>query len=1376
MSIRLVACLGVVLATAANAAKPWDEPFAKDTNAILQAARAVTPPDNPAVVILLEEHRYAVHADGRTDLTYRKVYQIRDQEAVEDWSSIEQEYQPWHQQDPEIRARVITATNTVHPLDPKTVASAPSRQFDATIYSDSRVLRAPLPSVAKDSVIEVEITVRDKSALLDAGVAHRIEVEDVLPIERFHAVIDADPGANFTTASQLIPESALHRTTAGGHTRLECELEKIEVRKRVEFNLPPGMASRPYLAFATGKSWQAVAARYEAIVNQRLQAADLKALLDGVDIKGSSIEVASRLSSKLHKSVRYTGVEFGEAAIVPNAPAEVIKRGYGDCKDKATLLVALLRAAGLKADVALLDAGMATDVDADLPGLGHFNHAIVYVASTPALWIDATAADTRVGFLPSADQGRLALIANRETVALVRTPESTTKDNTLRHTIEVTMSDFGPGVIRDMVDASGSFEAEYRGAFTGDEKKLKQQLDGYVKRQFAAKSAGAFEFGHRDDIDGPFHLSVEAQKVAIANTGSEDAGVALTPWLVFDDLPWALRLASDPEASSDAKADERKPRQHDFVNPQPYQAEYRYKIIPPALFKITKVPKSEEFKLGDAIFSRKYQSNPDGTFEAIFRFDTGKRTLTATEFEALRTALKPHLARKPEVIAFVPETAEHLAIGQYSKALSLIREDVARHKDSASAHARYARMLLTAGLGGAALAEAKIAVDLDPKSSIAWQTLAQTWEHDTFGRRVSGNWNYDEAEKALRKAIELDPEDQIAPMDLAILLEHNRHGWRYARDARLDDAIALYREILKKKAQPVLHQNLAIALLRAGKLDESREEAKKGDANHAAVLDIVITAVQESPARAIVSAQAAVPDPRQRALYLAEVAATLVQIRQYAPAAVVAAAAARLSPELQGRAEMTAKLKRWEDTLLPETDPAYPFQRLILELFRGNLQKEAIQPYVSRRANFDNWQEEIASMQDGMAEAFVALASLGLEREAVVDFTLSLVSFAKGGAITETSEPAPGNSSRVHVVRSGTNTPDDPGFLMQMTGAGSAETMSVWVVREDGKFKILGTIPDGLELAGELVLDLLAANDLKGARWWLDKIAANVQPRSDGTGSPSINGLWSGVTEQSRGPNAIRLAAASLIGAGTGETKAIKMLEEGRAKATLPLDKWQIDKALCEAFLKAKKWDELATAARRLQASKTFSEEGFRYLVKADIGTRNWKDLAAEAQKRYDSNNSNTDALRTLALAKAHLGDTAAAVSLSAKAAATEFAGDSELLVASWIAIVAGKIDQAALDRLKNAKSKTSVHEYTLALMQALNGAPDDALQTFLKAVAQQNYEHLDPIAWIAYARICDQFGLASESESALAHGKPRRDPKESDDWAAMLAAAPARH
>ena len=134
-----------------------------------------------------------------------------------------------------------------------------------------------------------------------------------------------------------------------------------------------------------------VAEEYGKIVDKQITGADLKSLV-GKLIAGkvSRDEKAAAILAYLDREVRYTGVEFGESAMVPHSPNETLGRKYGDCKDKASLLAAMLRVANIPAYIALLNAGSREDVAPDLPGMGMFDHAIVYVPGPPDLWIDAT--------------------------------------------------------------------------------------------------------------------------------------------------------------------------------------------------------------------------------------------------------------------------------------------------------------------------------------------------------------------------------------------------------------------------------------------------------------------------------------------------------------------------------------------------------------------------------------------------------------------------------------------------------------------------------------------------------------------------------------------------------------------------------------------------------------------------------------------------------------------------------------------------------------------------------------------------------------------------------------------------------------------------
>ncbi|MGH9535844.1 MAG: transglutaminase domain-containing protein, partial [Terriglobales bacterium] len=128
---------------------------------------------------------------------------------------------------------------------------------------------------------------------------------------------------------------------------------------------------------------------------------------------------------------RYVSLSFGVGRYRPHAAAQVLANGYGDCKDKAALLIALLRACGIPADFALLST--ASRLQRAVPAVQGFDHAIVAVPDGSAYqFLDATVPE-RYGALPG-DAGRWALLARPAGAAgpaLVRIPpERATEEET----------------------------------------------------------------------------------------------------------------------------------------------------------------------------------------------------------------------------------------------------------------------------------------------------------------------------------------------------------------------------------------------------------------------------------------------------------------------------------------------------------------------------------------------------------------------------------------------------------------------------------------------------------------------------------------------------------------------------------------------------------------------------------------------------------------------------------------------------------------------------------------------------------------------------------------------------------------------------------
>jgi transglutaminase-like putative cysteine protease/tetratricopeptide (TPR) repeat protein len=93
----------------------------------------------------------------------------------------------------------------------------------------------------------------------------------------------------------------------------------------------------------------------------------------------------------VQEEIRYTGLELGSGAYQPAQPQEVLKRRYGDCKDKTLLAVALLRDLGIEASPVLVSTRWGNHLHTRVPSPGNFNHAIVKArVQSKTYWLDVT--------------------------------------------------------------------------------------------------------------------------------------------------------------------------------------------------------------------------------------------------------------------------------------------------------------------------------------------------------------------------------------------------------------------------------------------------------------------------------------------------------------------------------------------------------------------------------------------------------------------------------------------------------------------------------------------------------------------------------------------------------------------------------------------------------------------------------------------------------------------------------------------------------------------------------------------------------------------------------------------------------------------------
>src|SRR4030081_1554901 len=116
--------------------------------------------------------------------------------------------------------------------------------------------------------------------------------------------------------------------------------------------------------------------------------------------------------------------------LIPFGGKTFLPRRFGDCKDKASLMHAMLEALGIDSRLVLLRMKRLGGIEPAPASLALFNHAILYVPKYQ-LFLDGTAEFHGSGELPADDRGAEVLVVEPGGVSkFFRTPEALPQDNT----------------------------------------------------------------------------------------------------------------------------------------------------------------------------------------------------------------------------------------------------------------------------------------------------------------------------------------------------------------------------------------------------------------------------------------------------------------------------------------------------------------------------------------------------------------------------------------------------------------------------------------------------------------------------------------------------------------------------------------------------------------------------------------------------------------------------------------------------------------------------------------------------------------------------------------------------------------------------------
>jgi hypothetical protein len=175
----------------------------------------------------------------------------------------------------------------------------------------------------------------------------------------------------------------------------EAEAEKDRKKKQLwtaEQEIEEKEGKLPSVAWTTFKNWDEVGAWYRALESDRILSGDpeIKAIVAELTAsKATQEEKVRALYAYVSTQIRYIGVDFGIGRYQPHNAVEVLQNQYGDCKDKHTLLAAMLEVLGLHPAAVLIGDGIR--FNEAVPSPHSFNHLITWVSvDGQPVWLDTT--------------------------------------------------------------------------------------------------------------------------------------------------------------------------------------------------------------------------------------------------------------------------------------------------------------------------------------------------------------------------------------------------------------------------------------------------------------------------------------------------------------------------------------------------------------------------------------------------------------------------------------------------------------------------------------------------------------------------------------------------------------------------------------------------------------------------------------------------------------------------------------------------------------------------------------------------------------------------------------------------------------------------
>jgi tetratricopeptide (TPR) repeat protein/transglutaminase-like putative cysteine protease len=328
------------------------------------------------------------------------------------------------------------------------------------------------------------------------------------------------------------PEFKPEMKEAGGRRIYRWTYSNLEVQEKDPNEPPKRIPPNPSVQITTFANWEDVGRWYGGLQKGSLEVtpairAKADELTKGLKTDDDKIRaIYNFVSLQYH----YIGLDFGIGRYQPHAADDVLGNGYGDCKDKHTLLASLLKAAGLEAWPALIHSQR--KLDPDVPSPAQFNHVITVIpVSDKFIWLDTTPEVSPYGLLLVTLRDKQALaIPTSKAPLLMTTPQNPPFPQEQEFSMKGKLA------------ADGTFTGHAEQSYRGDTEVLLRAAFRQIPQSRWKEAVQRFSYGLNfggdvsnvivsppDELDKPFEISYDYARKNYADWENHQIVLPLPP-------------------------------------------------------------------------------------------------------------------------------------------------------------------------------------------------------------------------------------------------------------------------------------------------------------------------------------------------------------------------------------------------------------------------------------------------------------------------------------------------------------------------------------------------------------------------------------------------------------------------------------------------------------------------------------------------------------------------------------------------------------------------------------------------------------------------------------------------------------------------------